>query len=276
MVGEKRPIVTSTSISSGGTQQSGYEYKDIGIELTVTPHINKKGFVVMEILQKINNVGGNVKIDGNDVPIITSREFGASISVNDRRTIVLGGLVGNEQKTGEEKIPFLGDIPLLGQLFRSKSDSSTRGELMVMITPYVLQSPQDVYGETARRFDSLQKADDLLRDDWSGSEMKKLPTVEQLRARELKQRRDELEIKASQQELSRQAIQTERRERRAAQPASLSEYEGITNITFKAEDIIPLPSGGTQTNPLLAPAPEPAAANPTNATPPTSTQAEAA
>ncbi|NLB60210.1 MAG: hypothetical protein GX806_03955, partial [Lentisphaerae bacterium] len=85
MVGEKRPIVTSTSISSGGTQQSGYEYKDIGIELTVTPHINKKGFVVMEVSQKINNVGEVVKIDGNEVPVITSREFGASISVNDRR-----------------------------------------------------------------------------------------------------------------------------------------------------------------------------------------------
>lgn len=256
MVGEKRPIVTSTSITSGGTQQSGYEYKDIGIELKVTPHINKKGFVVMEISQKINNVGGNVIIDGNQVPIITTREFGASISVNDRRTIVLGGLVGTEQKKGEEKIPFLGDIPLLGYLFRYQSDENKRSELMVMITPYVLKSPQDVYTETSRRFNSLRKADDLLRKDWSETELGKAPTVDQLRDKEFENTRDELDRRASEKEMDRQAKKAARNaEREAARPKPGG--ESATNLAVIMEERRPAPSGlSSNSTPPSEPSPE--------------------
>ena len=234
MVGEKRPIVTSTSMSSGGTQQSGYEYKDIGIELTVTPHINKKGFVVMEVSQKINNVGGNVTIDGNEVPIITSREFGASISVNDRRTIVLGGLVSSETKDDVTKIPFLGDVPLLGYLFRYQSNEKKRGELMVMITPYVLTSPQDIYSETSRRFEALEKADNLLRRDWSETELGKMPTAEQLRKRERERDREDQELAASEKELKKE-------DKRAARKKLLA--ESITNVTIKSESYIVTPDG---------------------------------
>jgi type II secretory pathway component GspD/PulD (secretin) len=246
MVGEKRPIVTSTSMSSGGVQQSAYEYKDIGIELKVIPHINKKGFVVMEVTQKVNNVGGNTQIDGNDVPIITTREFGASISVNDRRTIVLGGLVGTEQKKDDEKIPFLGDVPLVGRLFSSTSSKDHRTELMVMITPYVLNSTRDVYQETARRFGALQKADDLLRKDWSDTELGKLMTAEQLRDREREKTRDELERKASEKELKRQSARAVRRAQSEDRRARLLGENGGANDVRERE--IPAPSG-TATNP---------------------------
>lgn len=242
MVGEKRPIVTSTSMSSGGTQQSGYEYKDIGIELTVTPHINKKGFVVMEVSQKINNVGGNVTIDGNEVPIITSREFGASISVNDRRTIVLGGLVMSETKDDMTKIPFLGDVPLLGYLFRYQSNEKKRGELMVMITPYVLTTPEDIYRETSRRFDALEKADNLLRRDWSETELGKMPTAAQLRKREHERIREDQERQASEKELAKEAQRAARKaERKAVRQKSLA--ESITNVTIKSESYILTPDG---------------------------------
>ncbi len=223
MIGEKRPIVTSTSITTGGYQQSGYEYKDIGIELKVTPHINKKGFVVMEVSQKVNNVGGSTKIDGNDVPIITTREFGASISVNDRRTIVLGGLVSTDKTIGNQKIPFLGDIPLVGRLFRYDNDEGNKVELMVMLTPYVLNSPQEVFKETARRFDALQKADDLLRRDWSDTELGKRPTAEQLRERAREKEREALEEKASQKELRREADRAARKADREARQKRLLE-----------------------------------------------------
>ncbi len=240
MIGEKRPIVTSTSITTGGYQQSGYEYKDIGIELTVTPHINKNGFVVMEVAQKVNNVGGSTKIDGNDVPIITTREFGASISVNDRRTIVLGGLVGTDKTTGEEKIPFLGDIPLLGHLFRYENKEGNRTELMVMITPYVLNSTQDVYKETARRFDALQKADDLLRKDWSDTELGKCLTAEQLRAIEREKERETLERKASVKEVKREAARAERKADREARQMML-QYENISASETSTDGATPIP-----------------------------------
>lgn len=171
LVGEKRPIVTSTSITSGGVQQSAYEYKDIGIELKVTPHINKKGFVVMDIIQNIDNVAGNETIDGNQVPIITTREFSASIAVNDRRTIVLGGLVSADETKDQSGVPFLKDIPLLGLLFRADDKKTVRWELMVMITPYVLDTPEKVYTETARRHFAIDKARTIFVKGWSDSEL---------------------------------------------------------------------------------------------------------
>jgi len=196
----------------------------------------------MEVSQKINNVGGSVAIDGNEVPIITSREFGASISVNDRRTIVLGGLVMSETKDDVTKIPFLGDVPLLGYLFRFQSDEKKRGELMVMITPYVLTSPEDIYQETSRRFDALEKADDLLRRDWSETELGKMPTAEQLRDRESERIREDQGRSASEKELTKEAKRATRNaERKADQRKSLA--ESITNVTIKSKSYILMPDG---------------------------------
>ncbi|MCA1809138.1 MAG: type II secretion system secretin GspD [Lentisphaerae bacterium] len=171
LVGEKRPIVTSTSMSAGGVQQSAYQYTNIGIELNVTPRINKKGFVVMEINQKIDNTGSDVRIDNNLVPVITTREFNASIAVDDGRTIVLGGLVSTDDNKGRSKIPILGDIPLLGLLFRSDNNKNTRRELLVMITPYVLDTPQKVLDETSRRHGAMGEMTNMWMKGWSASDL---------------------------------------------------------------------------------------------------------
>src|ERR1035437_9510683 len=130
MVGEKFPVVTGTSLYSG-QQASTYQYVDIGIQLEVTPRINKKGFVIMDIKQKIDDVGGFVTLGVDQVPIITSRDFNASVAVNDGRTIVIGGIVSSNNNKGRSKIPFLGDIPLLGVLFRTDNNKKTRTELIV-------------------------------------------------------------------------------------------------------------------------------------------------
>jgi general secretion pathway protein D len=166
LVGERRPIITSSSMSSGQLS-SGYSYTDIGIELVVTPRINKKGFVVMDIKQTIDNVGGEVTIDQNSEPIITTRELNASVAINDGRTIVLGGLVSTEEAKGNTGIPFLRRIPLLGMLFRSESSGNARRELLVMITPHVLDTPERVSEETARRNAAISKGDaDLNQKGW--------------------------------------------------------------------------------------------------------------
>lgn len=150
IAGEERPIVTSTTTSTEGAQTSQYEYKNIGLELTVTPHINPKGFVVMEVTQTADNLLDPVQIDGNEVPVISKRELTAEIAVNDRSTIVLGGLVNTRDSKGRTKVPVLGDIPLLGTFFRSDSSSDTRSELVILITPYVLLTPEDALRETDR------------------------------------------------------------------------------------------------------------------------------
>ncbi len=186
MVGEKRPIVTSTSISGGGVQQSAYQYQDIGIQLEVTPRINKKGFVVMDIKQKIDNKGEDVIIDGNKVPVITTRDFTASIAVNDGRTIVIGGIVTDDGTKSRNKIPFLGDIPLLGVLFRSDAKEQLRRELIVLMTPYVLDTPEKAYAETARRHGQVTEASNLWTRGWSASSLAAPPkeTRDERRRRE--------------------------------------------------------------------------------------------
>ncbi len=170
IVGEERPIVTSTTTSSDtGNNTSHYEYKDIGIELTVTPRINPERLVVMAIKQKANNVQGTEKIDGNDVPIITKREMEAQVAVKSRSTIVLGGLISTDDSKSRAKIPILGDIPLLGALFRSESRNNYRTELLVLITPYVLMTPEEARAETARLKNATRAGDTPWPDGWSES-----------------------------------------------------------------------------------------------------------
>lgn len=149
-ISEQRPVVTSSSTTSAGEQRSTYEYRDIGIQLTVTPRINPARFVVMEINQAADELGGTVSIDDNEVPIILKREMEAQIAVGSRETIALGGLVRTDRAKSSNKVPLLGDIPLLGALFRSDSRSETRTELLVLITPYVLSTPEEARAETRR------------------------------------------------------------------------------------------------------------------------------
>ena len=175
-VGEQRPVVTSTSSfgNSSGTLRSSYEYKDIGINLTVTPRINPQRVVVMELLQQADQVGGTVEIDKNKVPVILNREFEAQISVPDRGTIALGGLINSEVRDSKTKIPLLGDIPLLGKyLFSSSTDQIVQTELIVLLTPYVLTTDTELENETLRRYNGTDmKQKDWPQSGWSDSKLR--------------------------------------------------------------------------------------------------------
>ncbi len=171
IVGESRPIVTSTASSTVGDRTvSSYQYRDIGIDLTVTPRINPQRYVVMEINQSADNVGGDVEIDGNRVPIITRREMQANIAVESRSTIVLGGLVSTDRTTSTTKVPILGDIPILGRLFRSDATEDARTELLVLITPYVLMTPQEARMESVRLHEHSHSSRSQWHTGWSDSE----------------------------------------------------------------------------------------------------------
>jgi len=158
-IGEQRPIPTTSSTTAGGVIRSTFDYRDIGINLTVTPRINPEKFVIMDVVQSADNVGNTVTIDGNEVPIITRREVEASIGVSNRTTVVLGGLVQEDDRNTVAKVPILGDIPIIGNLFRDTSKSSNRSEIIIMITPYVLLSAEDAVKET-RRIKNATKVSD--------------------------------------------------------------------------------------------------------------------
>ena len=172
IVGERRPIPTSTQQGLGtGVSRTSVDYENIGIEIKVTPRINPQGFVVMEIEQSADNVGGNVVISGDEFPIITTRQLQASIAVQDRQTIVLGGLVSEDQRDINTKVPFLGDFPILGTFFKNKRDEKNRTELLVLITPYVLSSIEAASAETDRLFNATKAADHTWHRRWSDSDL---------------------------------------------------------------------------------------------------------
>ena len=181
VVGEERPVVTSTSTSTAGQQTSAYEYRNIGINLTVTPRINPQRFVVMEIAQTADNLKDSTKIDGNDVPIITKREMKAQIAVPSHSTVALGGLVSNERRKSRAKVPILGDIPILGTLFRYDKDTDNRTELLVLLTPYVLTTPEEAQRETERLHNSTAASQNKWYRGWSDSPLTR-PSKTQLNA----------------------------------------------------------------------------------------------
>ncbi|MCX7007778.1 MAG: type II secretion system secretin GspD [Kiritimatiellaeota bacterium] len=176
------PVITSSTIlTTGGGTSSTYEYKDIGIDLLVKPHINPNRMVVLDITQTADTMQPNtVTIDGNAVPIINKRELQGLITVEDRTTIVLGGLIETTSSKTRASVPLLGNIPLIGWLFRSDNNQSKRTELLVLITPYVLKTPEEARSETKRLHEHSEMKEALTR-GWSDSPLAK-PDLELERA----------------------------------------------------------------------------------------------
>ena len=162
MSGQQIPIRTGDT-ESGGTYRSDYEYKNVGIQLKVKPRINPSRYVTLEITQSADTLGDSVDVGtSGKMTSINKREMTASVSVPSRSTIVLGGLVQTDYQATNTRVPILGSIPLLGALFRSEDKTRKRTELLVLITPYVLMTPEEARAETLR----LHRASNVAAEDW--------------------------------------------------------------------------------------------------------------
>jgi general secretion pathway protein D len=144
IVGEQRPIITGSTATpnagSGGgtTTSSSVTYKDIGIDLKVTPLIGDDGTIQLKIEQSVNDVLGTVKVDANDQPIIGKREAKSFINVRDNEMIVLGGLQRTKKEKSRGKLGFIFEIPGISQLLGPRSKTEERTELLLFIRPHVL------------------------------------------------------------------------------------------------------------------------------------------
>ena len=135
----------------GGYGGGGYtQFLNVGITLDVTPYITPDDLVVMDIQQTISELegfidmgGGQQGSSGQKAPQTTEREASSTISVRDGDTILLGGFIRDAKTDTESGVPFLKDIPLLGNMFKSKSATSKRSELLVLIRPTILKTPED-------------------------------------------------------------------------------------------------------------------------------------
>jgi general secretion pathway protein D len=156
-VGNDIPTVGATFFDpiQSDTQITTVQYRKTGVNLTVRPTINAQGLVVMEIDQDISNtVEGGSDVEG--APAIFERSLSTEVVARSGETVLLGGLIAENNNDTVSKVPFLGDIPWLGRLFRSESQTTERTELVVMITPQVLD-------ETARWDSILNRLDIALR-----------------------------------------------------------------------------------------------------------------
>jgi general secretion pathway protein D len=142
-VGQTVPYVTGSTYGSAYGNSSSYSQLSVGVELDVTPFINPDGLVVMDINQEIDDLNGYTTIENvGNVPNTTKRTLSSEIAVRDRDTIILGGFVRSDKSKSKSGVPLLMDIPILGNLFTSRSDSKDRSETIVMIRPTVLKTPE--------------------------------------------------------------------------------------------------------------------------------------
>ena len=142
-VGQTVPYVTSSGFGGAYGTSSSYSQLSVGVELDVTPFINPAGLVVMDINQEIDDLNGSTAIEGvGNVPNTIKRTLSSEIAVKDRDTVMLGGFVRSDKSRSKSGVPFLSDIPLLGNLFTQRNDSKDRNETIVLIRPTVLSTPE--------------------------------------------------------------------------------------------------------------------------------------
>jgi general secretion pathway protein D len=149
-VGDQVPILTQSvqsTISPGAPTVNSVTYRDTGVILAITPHINESGRVMLDIEQEVSNVS-DIQTSGIDSPTIKQRRVKTSVVMNDSESLTLGGLIQDTRSRGATQVPVLGDIPLLGMAFKDKSDSIGKTELLIMITPRVIRSVSEAQEAT--------------------------------------------------------------------------------------------------------------------------------
>ncbi len=144
IIAENRPYQTSTSsASSSATDYSNYEYKDVGVTMKVTPQINDRGSVRMKIYQQVSRVNQDSATTGTLTPITRKREAETTVEVRDGETIVIAGLIEDNSQDTVTGIPILGDIPVLGWLFKTRSKRLVKKNMFIFLTPHVVDTPDD-------------------------------------------------------------------------------------------------------------------------------------
>jgi len=161
-VGDQQPIQSSSTITNGGNVQNSITYKDTGVKLEVTPSVNDGGLVTMSLSQSVTDVG--VVDPATGQRSFLERNVASKVAIRSGESVVLGGLIRDNQSSGRRGVPLLMDIPGLGALFSTQSDTSTRTELLVFITPRVLEGEEDLRAinrEMRGRMQGLTNFNDL-------------------------------------------------------------------------------------------------------------------
>ena len=163
-VGQEVPFVRNTQISNTGQQINTVEYEDIGIILRVTPFITADGLVEMIVAPEISTITDQtIPIsDTVNAPVFAKRSAETVVVTGSGRTVVIGGLMERNRTESVRKVPLLGDIPLLGHAFRRKIKEDTKTELLIFLTPHVVNEPHEFQRLTREETDQTELTPDVL------------------------------------------------------------------------------------------------------------------
>jgi type II secretion system protein D len=167
-IGQRVPLIDQSRLDAQNNLTTSFRYEDVGVNLTVTPKISQDGFVKMEIGTTNSAISSsNVQINkSSTVPIINQRKANTTVSAQSGQTIIIGGLISTTDDRRVKKMPWLGDIPYLGAMFRSTSVTRERKELLILLTPQVLENGQNAT--------PLQDPDEVTREQIDGTGFKSL------------------------------------------------------------------------------------------------------
>ena len=156
LVGQEVPITTGEALGDNFDRAfRTVQREEVGIKLTVTPQINASGEIKLYLSQEVSSVAGPVNSRSSDL-IINKRLFETVLTADNGQILAIGGLLNDDERETIERIPLLSDIPILGELFRSRSRSRARTNLMVFIRPTILADASDNAAMTAQRYNFIR------------------------------------------------------------------------------------------------------------------------
>jgi len=138
LVGSEVPFTSASLTSLNAVVDQVVQFQNVGTQLTVLPTVNNDGYVTFRILQEVSALSSQTVASAQNAPVITTREAETSAIVKTGHTVVIGGLIGETNQALESGVPILKDIPLLGNLFKTRSTDRQRTELAIFLTPYVV------------------------------------------------------------------------------------------------------------------------------------------
>ena len=147
LVGQTVPLITSVRYDTLGNAINGIEYTDVGIILRVTPFITQEGMVEMIISPESSAVSQTESVQiqsATFAPVIDKRSADTVVVTPDAQTVIIGGMMQNQKADAESKIPFLGDIPWLGNLFKRRVKMDAQTELLIFLTPHIIYAPGEL------------------------------------------------------------------------------------------------------------------------------------
>jgi type II secretion system protein D len=151
-VGQSVPLITNVRYDNFGNAINSVEYTDVGIILRVTPFISTDGLVEMIVSPEISSLTDQTVAiaNGVSVPVIAKRSADTVVVTPDGQAVIIGGLMQNNKTAAEFKIPLLGDIPLLGNLFKRTVKNNNKTELLIFLTPHIVQAPTELFALSER------------------------------------------------------------------------------------------------------------------------------